>query len=426
MSPAVLSIIIILIALVLYLTKIPLGVTSILAMLAMCLFGLTTYAKAYAGFSNVAMLLIAGMAVVAQGIVESGLAQKIGNVLLKVTKGNEKVFILLCLVLGCLLSMFLNGALVVAILLPICDSLVISSNGAITRKHCYLPIGLTGPMGNNLTAVSASSMVTCCAVMVEAGYRNLGVFEPTLIAAPALILTIIVYMLVIYPLSKKWLNYPDPPILGAVATVDTESEEYKAAHPVWKMWFAAIVTIATIVALVLGMNWGAASMLAACIIVLAGIVTPKKAISCIPWSTCIIVAAAIGMSSGLQESGGGALVAEWMVKIAGPLGESPFGMCVVMFIIAGLISQVMSDSGSVACTVPITMAIAQNMGWDPIPMIIATAMGVKTALATPICVSCVTMAAPGGYRFKDYVKIGGLVTITQMIGILVMLAIVYY
>ena len=97
MSPAVLSIIIILIALVLYLTKIPLGVTSILAMLAMCLFGLTTYAKAYAGFSNVAMLLIAGMAVVAQGIVESGLAQKIGNVLLKVTKGNEKVFILLWL-----------------------------------------------------------------------------------------------------------------------------------------------------------------------------------------------------------------------------------------------------------------------------------------------------------------------------------------
>lgn len=97
-----------------------------------------------------------------------------------------------------------------------------------------------------------------------------------------------------------------------------------------------------------------------------------------------------------------------------------------MFIVANIISQVMSDSDSVTCTVPITISIATTMGWDPVPLIIATAMGVKVALATPMCVSCVTMAAPSGYRFKDYLKIGGLVTLAQTVGILVMIAIVYY
>lgn len=427
MSPAVLSILIIAIALVMFMIpKIPLAVTSLLCMVAMGVFGLTKYSSAFAGFANQAVLLIAGMAVVAQGIVETGLATKLGNMILKVTKDNEKLFVFLCLVIGCFMSMFLNGALVVAILLPICDCLVISTHGKITRKHCYLPIGLSGPMGNNLTAISASSMVTCAAVLTEAGYRTLNMFEPTILAAPALVLTIAVYMLVIYPLSKKWLNYDDPPIEGNVGVVDITTEEYKKAHPVWRQWFVGVVLVAAIVAMVMGMNWGAASIIGACAVILSGCVTSKKAVSCISWSTCIIAGAAIGFSAGLKDSGGGALVAQWITDVSGPLGKTPFGMCIVMFVVGGLISQIMSDSGSVACVVPITMAVASNMGWDPIPIIICTAMGIKTALATPICVSCVTMAAPGGYRFKDYFRIGGLVTITQMIGVLTMAFFVYY
>lgn len=427
MDPAILSVLIIGIALVLFFVpKIPIALTSILAMVAMPLFGLTSYSSAFGGFANQAVLLIAGMAVVAQALVDTGVAQKIGTLVTKLTRDSEALFILFCLVFGCALSSVINGALVVAILLPICDSLVISSKGKITRKHCYLPIGLSGPMGNNLTAISASSMVTCVGVMVDAGYRGLSVFEPTLIALPALILTIVVYMLVIYPLSKKWLDYPDPAIIGASDVVDTTTAEYKAAHPVWKQVFSVVVLVAAIVAMVCGINWGAASLIAACVVVLAGCVEKKRALGCISWSTIIIAAASIGFSAGLKDSGGGALVAEWLVGIAGPLGQSAFGMCFVMFVVANIISQLMSDSGSVACTVPITISIASAMGWDPVPLIIATAMGVKVALATPMCVSCVTMAAPGGYRFKDYVKIGGLVTITQAVGILAMIFFVYY
>ena len=184
--------------------------------------------------------------------------------------------------------------------------------------------------------------------------------------------------------------------------------------------------VGTIVAFVMGVNWGAASLIAACVVVITGCLPTKKALPSISWSTCIIVACAMGFSAGLRDSGGGALIAQVIVDLAGPLGNTPFGMCVIMFIIGGIISQLMSDSGSVACVVPIIMAIAVSMGWVPIPMMMCTAMGIKTALATPICVSCVTMAAPGGYRFIDYVKIGGIVTITQMVGILAMTYFVYY
>lgn len=427
MSPAILSIVIIAITLVLFLIpKMSLTITSILAVCAMGLFGLTDgWSNVFNGFGNAAVLLIAGMGVVSQGIVETGLAQKVGTLIGKLCKGSEFMFILLCLVLGCALSAFINGALVVAILLPICDSLAVSSGGTITRKRSYFPIGLQGPMGNNLTAVSASSMVTCCAVLTDNGFRTLGVTEPTLIALPALILTIIVYMFVVYPLSKKWLTYPDPVVEG-VSVVDTDSEEWKVAHPVWRMVVICVIMLAAIIAMVKGMNWGAASLIAACLAVLTGCVGRKKAITSISWTTCIITACAIGISAGLQKSGGGALLAQWIVDISGPLGQTPFGMCVVLFVIANLLSQIMSDSGSVACVVPITIAIATSMGWDPIPMVICTAMGVKVALATPICVSCMTMTLPGGYKFSDYLKMGGIVTLTQSIGILIMTFLVYY
>lgn len=428
MNLALLSIIIIVVALILFaIPKIPMSITAILTMVVMGLTGIIDFKTAYAGFSNAVIFLVAGMFIMGQAFVKTGVAQRLGNLMFKFVGTSEKKFIVFTFIISSILGLFVSGAVPVSILMPIADCLVLKSrNGEFTRKRTYMAIGLAGPLGNNLTLTGAASMITCAALATEAGYRQMGMFEPTLVGLPALVVTVIFYVLFIHKWSYKWLDYPDPAIEGDVSVEDTESAEWKAAHPLWKQVVAVCSMLGAIIAIICGMNMGAAALCGTIVVVLTGCLSEKEAFRAVSWSTVVIAAAAIGFSSGLSKSGGGEMLANWFLNLFSFAADSPFGMTCVMFIIAGLISQVMADSGSVACTAPVAVAICQAKGWDPIPMLLCTAMGVKTALATPICVSCMTQVAPGGYRFKDYLKIGGIVTILQAVCILIMAYFVYF
>lgn len=427
MDLAVLSIVIILIALVLFaIPKIPMAMTAIMVMVAMAITGIIDFKTAYAGFSNAIIFLIASMLIMGQALVKTGVAERIGTAMMKVVGDSERKLILLCFVVCAVLGIFVSGAVAVSLLCPIVDSLVISSKGKITRKHTYMPIGLYATIGNNLTGLSCSSIITCSGILLAAGYREITFAEPILIALPAFLVTVVLYHFVFYKLSTKWFDYPDPPIETSTAVADTNSAEWKAAHPVWKQVVAVCCMLGSIIAIICGVNMGAAPLVGAVIVILTGCLSEKEAYRSVSWSTVIIAAAAIGFSSGLSNSGGGELLANWFLNIFSFAADSAFGMTVVMFILAGLISQIMADSGAVACTAPVVIAICQTKGWDPMPMMICCAMAVKTALATPFCVATMTQVAPGGYRFKDYLSIGGLVTISQAVVILIMTYFVYF
>lgn len=429
MDLALLSVIIIIVALILFaIPKIPMSISAIIVMLAMALTGVIDFKTTYAGFSNSVIFLLASMGIMGQALVTTGMAQKIGDVAFKLVGESEKRMLIVIVVVSVILGIFVSGAVAGALLMPMVDCMVLRTNGKITRKHMYLPIGLFDTIANNLTGLSCSSIITCSGLLVAAGYRAINFLEPTVIALPALIVTFLLYYFVFYKLSTKWFDFPDPPIGGDTSNllVDTTTEEWKSAHPVWKQVVAIAAMVGSIVAIICGVDMGAAPLVGATVVILTGCLNEKEAYRSISWSTVVIAAASIGFSAGLSKSGGGDLIANWFMGVFSFAANSPFAMTIVMFVIAGLISQVMADSGAIACTAPIAIAICQANGWDPLPMVICTAMAVKTALATPICVATITQIAPGGYRFKDYLSIGGLVTLSQMVVILVMTYFVYY
>ena len=141
MESSTIAIIILVATLVLYvIPKMPLSVTTLLAMLAMVIFGVLDFAGVSSGFANSVVFLNAGMMIIGQAMVTTGIAQKVGSIITRVNVGkNERLFILLVLVISTLLSVFINGAITVAILMPIIDAIVLKSDGAISRKQTYMP-----------------------------------------------------------------------------------------------------------------------------------------------------------------------------------------------------------------------------------------------------------------------------------------------
>lgn len=399
---------------------ISLASTTLAAMAALVIFGVTDLATVTAGFANKVLLLVVGLTVLGQSFVTTGLVDKIAVVINKLRLDrSKKVFVMAMLIIATILGVFLNGSIVVAIMLPIVDAVVLSSNGKIQRKDAYWVVGLGGTYGNNLLTISATSMLTAVSLLVEMGYEQMNVFTPLLINLPGMIAVIIFYAVIGIKLQDKWFDFPDVPI------TETAKSSTAEGKPVWKQWVAGITFIVTVALIAAGKNYGLISMIATVVVIFTGCISDKEAWRCVSWGTIIVVAGSIGISSAIRSSGAAEVICNFFISIAGPIANSTIGVCVVLFFVAAILSSFMSDNATVAIMLPIAASFAEGLGLSAVPIFIAVCSGTKTGIMTPICVTPMTQACAAGYRFKDFIRMGTILTVISWVCTSVMLAIVY-
>lgn len=422
MSQSTIAIGILLLALILYsIPKIPMSVTTIFIILSMAITGILSFEEAFSGFSHSTVMLVAGMMIIGHACFTSGLAQKIGCLLFQFIGADEKKFVTVILLVASSLAIFLNGALVVALLMPIIDSVVSQSKGTITRKQTYFPLGLASTIGNNLTMISATSMITAAGLLASAGYGELNLFAPTVINLPALLLIIVLYLVFGYKLQKKWFDFKE------VEFDSVESSQYTELKGLtWKMVLTSAVMIGVVIAMIAGVHYGATAIMGASLLILTGCISEKDAFKSIHWPTIVIVAGAIGLSKGLDQSGAGVHIANYVIELFGSLSKSPFAICLILCILGSALSNLMSDNATVVILVPIAICLAELLHISPVPFVLATASGIKVAVATPISVAPMTMIQVPGYRFKDYFRIGGLVNLISIVVTCAIIKVVYF
>ncbi len=421
MATSTIAIIILVAALILYaIPGISLASTTLAAMAAFVVFGVTDLAAVTAGFANKVILLVVGLTILGQSFVTTGLVDKIALVVNKLRLDRSKrVFVMAMLIIATILGVFLNGSIVVAIMLPIVDAVVLSSGGKIQRKDAYWVVGLGGTYGNNLLTISATSMLTAVSLLVEMGYEQMSIFTPLLINLPGMIAVIIFYAVIGIKLQEKRFDFPDVPVDVAAMSADGKTK------PVWKQWVAGLTFLATVMLIAMGKDYGLISILATVIVIFTGCISDKEAWRCVSWGTIIVVAGSIGISSAVRSSGAAEVICNFFIKIAGPIANSTIGVCVVLFFVAAVLSSFMSDNATVAIMLPIAASIAEGLGLSAVPIFIAVCSGTKTGIMTPICVTPMTQACAAGYRFKDFLRMGTILTVISWVCTSVMLAIVY-
>ena len=163
----------------------------------------------------------------------------------------------------------------------------------------------------------------------------------------------------------------------------------------------------------------------ATILLLIGCMDFKKAMRIMDWNTIIILGAVQGFAKGLDASGGGKMLAEWILSIFGGQNASPFVLLTICVILSTVLTNFMSNTAVLAMLTPIFINIGFQIGIQPEPFILACIIGGSTALATPIGTPSVTQTLVAGYRFIDYVKIGLPITIILTIGCMILCPLVY-
>jgi di/tricarboxylate transporter len=79
----------------------------------------------------------------------------------------------------------------------------------------------------------------------------------------------------------------------------------------------------------------------------------------------------------------------------------------MLFIMAALVTQIMSDSATVALLGPVAVALAHNLSASPQAYVVTVAMASVVSFLTPIGHhGNLLIYGPGNYRFSDFVRVG--------------------
>jgi di/tricarboxylate transporter len=172
----------------------------------------------------------------------------------------------------------------------------------------------------------------------------------------------------------------------------------------------AYLALAVVAGMVVLMVTGAvptvmAAFLAAVAMVLLDIVTMPQAYRSINWSVIVLIAALIPMGIALEKTGAVDFMADMLVDTLGAFG--PLALMAGIFLLASGFSQVINNVVATILISPVAYQAAVSMQVSPYPFMMMVAVGVVTGFLTPIAGAPVMIVMnPGGYKFKDYAKVG--------------------
>lgn len=192
-----------------------------------------------------------------------------------------------------------------------------------------------------------------------------------------------------------------------------------------KAWIAAAITVATFALAASSLLPTAESVLLGALgLVLTGCVTLDEAYDAIEWKTLFLLVGMLAMGVALVKTGlAGAAASELALHLE-PYGTLP--ALAGLFFLTVLVTQILGGPATVAVLAPLAIEVSTQIGANPRSFAMAVALAGSTAFLTPLGHPVnVLVMGPGGYRFRDYWKLGLPLTLIVSIVVFLLLPIVW-
>lgn len=199
-GPMILTFVILTVTIILFIIdKLRIDIVAMLALLALVLTGLIDSNQALAGFANSTVVTIAALFVVGEGLFQTGVADWMGDRLIRLAGSSETRLLVTLMVGTAVLSAFLSNTGTVAVLLPV----VVAAAWRIRSmpSKLLIPLAFAASIGGMLTLIGTPPNIVIVNTLSEAGLRRFGFFEFSLMGLPLLLIGV-VYMLFV---GKRWL-----------------------------------------------------------------------------------------------------------------------------------------------------------------------------------------------------------------------------
>jgi di/tricarboxylate transporter len=147
---------------------------------------------------------------------------------------------------------------------------------------------------------------------------------------------------------------------------------------------------------------------------LFGVASPKDVPKTINYNLILIIALSLALGEAMTKTGIASIASDIFVNIFKPYGV--FSLFVGIFLLTNLLASVITNIGAVAIVFPVAINLAAQLGVDPRPFAMLVAFAGAASFITPIGYQTNLMVyGPGGYNFRDFMKIGLPMTILFML-----------
>lgn len=418
MPKDILSIVVILVVIVVMLSeKLSITLTALIGALFCGFAGLVPMSSLFSTMGSTTSMLLIGLGIVGDAFFRTGLGHKVSVFLLNKIGKSEKAVCFSVMLLALLLTLVANITSVVVTLLPLVKSLCKELDVSVGRM--LYPMVASGGFGGALTLVGSVANITGNEVLAEAGLPEMGFFDVAWVGVPLAILGF-AWMLTI---GWKLL----PPNTGYHGEPGEELDSQKSYNPK-KMKIAAVVTVVTVAAMMLQLDWlplYAAALTGGIVLILTGCISERDAWRATNMSTLLLITGLMAIASAVTQSGGGQRIAGWVVTLLGG-NTNPYFLTIVLGVVCTVLTSFLSNTAAVALMGPVAISIANSIGANPVTMVMVVVITCNACFATPMGgVAYTVVAKPGNYRFMDYVRMGLPLTVLNLVIAIVVLPLVW-
>ncbi len=163
-----------------------------------------------------------------------------------------------------------------------------------------------------------------------------------------------------------------------------------------------------------------AAILAVGAILLARCIDAEEAWGSIDGNVLVLIFGMLAVGLGLQQAGSVDLIVNQLTPWLRDL--PPWALVFAVYILSVFMTEIVTNNAVAIIITPIVIALGQDLGVDPRPLVIAVMFAASASFATPIGYQTNTLVyAAGNYRFTDFFKAG--IPLTFGVGLATCLAI---
>lgn len=172
----------------------------------------------------------------------------------------------------------------------------------------------------------------------------------------------------------------------------------------------APIAIGALVGIVVLSAFGVAPILALAVIAVAVVLLTRcvdadEAFGFVDGPLLALIFSMLAIGAALEASGAVALLVE---AVAPAMTQLPGWLLIwAVYVLTSVLTETVSNNAVAVVVTPIAIGLAQAVGVDPRPLVVAVMVAASCSFATPIGYQTNTMVyGPGGYRFSDFLKVG--------------------
>ena len=192
-----------------------------------------------------------------------------------------------------------------------------------------------------------------------------------------------------------------------------------------KIWQAVgFFLMAQGLALFTNLDLSVSMMTGAIAMLLTGVLNMDEAYKAVNWKTIFVIACLIPLGWSMDATGTAAWIAQIMLEHLG--SASPWVLQLCLAILTLLFSQVMSNVGATVMMVPIAISVAVATGGNPSAYALVVAVSSSnTFLLSSGHPALMMVTGPGGYKSKDFLRVGIPLTLLVLVVTLVVINLMF-